>query len=90
MKVIEMVNQKIIDNQNVSEAAPESCAGMRFKNTAAMVYERTTPLQFWKYSGLGFWVSYEKNFNFLVTIVTSELGVVITKSIYVFYGHILR
>ena len=54
MKVIEMVNQKIIDNQNVSEAAPESCAGMRFKNTAAMVYERTTPLQFWKYAGLGF------------------------------------
>ena len=54
MKVIEMVNQKIIDNQNVSEAAPESCAGMGFKNTAAMVYERTTPLQFWKYSGLGF------------------------------------
>ena len=54
MKVIEMVNQKIIDNQNVSEAAPESCAGMGFKNTAAMVYERTTPLQFWKYAGLGF------------------------------------
>ena len=54
MKVIEMVNQKIIDNQNVSEAAPESCAGMGFKNAAAMVYERTTPLQFWKYSGLGF------------------------------------
>ena len=54
MKVIEMVNQKIIDNQNVSEAAPESCAGMGFKNTAAMVYERTTTLLFWKYSGLGF------------------------------------
>ena len=54
MKVIEMVNQKIIDNQNVSEAAPESCAGMGFKNAAAMMYDRTTPLQFWKYSGLGF------------------------------------